>query len=88
MYNADLNQKQKFTPPQSLKKLKHSPNPGFLIFCGSLHEYVKETNFEKVEACVAKLCVSPNLSQDPPPGFNNKQISKCSPVNSCKIFSS
>ena len=67
--NADLNQTQKKLLYRFYKNWKSS-NPGFLIFCASQHDLIKETNFEKVGTCVAKLCRSRILGLDPPLVFS------------------
>ena len=46
--NADLNHKQKKLLYRFYKNCKSS-NPGFLIFCASQHDLIKETNLEKLE---------------------------------------
>ena len=63
--NADLNHRQKKLLYRFYKNCKSS-NPGFLIFCASQHDLIKETNFGKVGTCVAKLCRSLILGLDPP----------------------
>ena len=65
LHNADLNQKQKFTPPQIFKKIVTQP----LSRIFTSLEYIKETNFEKVEPCVTKLCRSPISRLDPSLGY-------------------
>ena len=63
--NADLNQKQKKLLYRFYENCK-SFNPGFLIFCASQHDLIKDNNFEKVATCVAKTCQSRILGLDPP----------------------